>query len=199
MKISLFITVSAIFALSLAPNLVLAPPPPAGATCNISCTVADIAEWSDTSSPTINLPELTAKNSRVSASPVRNSTKAGKPQKARISNGASPSLVLYTNADVKITANSSASALPRSPYGQRSKDDNHKLVTVYKLEYDTADTITVWSSYGSLLSNDSAVKHISADGAAELTLSFTVSSDTKAIGDSGEHSAALTLTACWKS
>ena len=169
---------SAIFALSLAPNLVLAPPPPAGATCNISCTVADIAEWSDTSSPTINLPELTTQNSQVSAH---------------------DSFVLYTNGDVKITANSSASALPGSPYGQRSKDDNHKLVTVYELEYDTADTITVWSSYGSLLSNDSAVKHISADGAAEAALSFTASNDSGAIGDSGEHSAALTLTACWKS
>lgn len=178
MKISVFITVSAAIALSLAPNLALAPPPPAGATCNISCTVADIAEWSDTSSPTINPPELTTKNSQVSAS---------------------PSLVLYTNADVKITANNSASALPGSPYGQRSKDDNHKLVTVYKLEYDTADTITVWSTYGSLLSNDSAVKHISADAAAELTLSVTVSNNNIAIGDSGEHSATLTLTACWKS
>jgi len=171
-KTSLFITVSAIFALSLAPNLVLAPPPPpAGATCNISCTVADIAEWSDTSSPTINLPEPTTQNSRGSAH---------------------DSLVLYTNGDVKITADSSASA-------QRSKDDNHKLVTVYMLEYDTADTITVWSTYDSLLSNDSAVKHISADGAAEVTISVTVSNDSGAIGDSGEHSAALTLTACWKS
>jgi len=170
-KISVFITVSAAIALSLAPNLALAPPPPAGATCNISCTVIDIAEWSDTSSPTINPPELTTQNSRASAS---------------------PSLVLYTNADVKITANNSASA-------QRSKDDNHKLVTVYKLEYDTADTITVWSTYGSLLSNDSAVKHISADGAGELTLSVTASNDSRAIGDSGEHSATLTLTACWKS
>ncbi len=177
MKISVFITVSAAFALSLAPNLVLAPPPPAGATCNISCTVADIAEWSDTSSPTINLPELTTQNSRVSAG---------------------ISLVLYTNGDVKITANSSASALPGSPYGQRSKNDNHKLVTVYKLEYDTADTITAWSSYSSLLNNNSAAKHISADGAAELTLSFTASNDSGAIGDSGEHST-LTLTACWKS
>lgn len=171
MKISVFITVSAAIALSLTPNLVLAPPPPAGATCNISCTVADIAEWSDTSSPTINLPELTTQNSYVSAH---------------------DSLVLYTNGDVKITANSSASA-------QRSKDDNHKLVTVYKLEYDTADTITVWSCYGSLLSNDSAVKHISADGAGEVALSVTVSNDSGAIGDSGKHSAALTLTACWKS
>ena len=168
MKISVFITVSAAIALSLTPNLALAPPPPAGATCNISCTVADIAEWSDTSSPTINPTELTTQNSR------------------------GDSLVLYTNADVKITANSSASA-------QRSKDDNHKLVTVYKLEYDTADTITVWSTYGSLLNNDSAVKHISADGAGELTLSVTVSNDSGAIGDSGEYSAALTLTACWKS
>jgi len=172
--------------LSLAPNLALAPPPPATATCNISCTVADIAEWSDTSSPTTNLPELTTKNSRVSAS---------------------PSLVLYTNGDVKITANPQRATRnpqpvtrnPHSPSAQRSKDDNHKLVTVYKLEYDTADTITVWSNYGSLLSNDSAVKHISADGAGELTLSVRVPNDTSAIGDSGEHSAALTLTVCWKS
>jgi hypothetical protein len=69
---------------------------------------------------------------------------------------------------------------------------------VYKLEYDTADTITVWSSYGSFLNNDSAAKHISADGAGELTLSVRVPNDSGAIGDSGEYST-LTLTVCWKS
>ena len=182
MKTSLFITVAAVFALSLPQNLVLAAPPPASATCNISCTVADIAEWSDTSSPATNLPDITTQNSQVSSDTP---------------------LMLYTNGHVKINANYSVSA-------QLSKDDNHKLVTVYKLEYDTADTITVWSSYGSLLSNDSAVKHISGDGAGfpfhgflrngatEVTLSLRASNDSRALGDSGEYSATLTLTVCWK-
>ena len=171
MRVCLFITASAVFALSFALNLVLAAPPPSSATCNISCTVADIAEWSDTSSPAINIPDLTTQNSQVSAS---------------------NSLLLYTNGDVEIKSNNSVSA-------QLSKDDNHKLVTEYMLEYHTGGTTTAWSNYGSFLNNDSTVKHISGDGATEVTLSITASNDSRALGDSGAFSATLTLTVCWKS
>jgi hypothetical protein len=139
--------------------------------CNISCTVVDIAEWSDTSPPAINLTNPTAQNNQVS----------GK-----------TSLGLYTNGDVKITANNSVSA-------QLSKDNNHKLATEYKLEYDTSGTITAWSSYDSFLGNDSTVKHISCDGTIEVTLSVRVSNGSKTLEDSDEYSATQTLTVCWKS
>jgi len=170
-RVCLFITASAVFALSLAPNLVLALSPPASATCNISCTVVGIAEWSDTSSPTINLPDLTTQNSQISA---------GTP------------LMLYTNGDVEINFNNFVSA-------QLSKDDNHKLITEYMLKYHTDGTTTVWSNYGSFLNNDSTVKHISGNGATGVTLSARVSNDSRALGDSGGSNATLTLTVCWKS
>lgn len=178
MRVCLFITASAVFALSLAPNLVLAPPPPASATCNISCTVVGIAEWSDTSSPTINLPDLTTQNSQVSA---------GTP------------LMLYTNGDVEINFNNSVSTLIESPYGQLSKDDNHKLITEYMLKYHTDGTTTVWSNYRPFLNNDSTVKHISGNAATGVTLSARISNDSRSLGDSGGSNATLTLTVCWKS
>ena len=171
MRTYLSIAVLAVFAPSLISNFVLAEPPPVSATCSISCTVADIAEWSENSFPVINLPDLTTQNSQVSGS---------------------TSLVLYTNGDVKITADNSDAA-------QLSKDDNHKLITEYMLKYHTDGTTTVWSNYGSFLNNDSTVKHISGNGATGVTLSARVSNDSRALGDSGGSNATLTLTVCWKS
>lgn len=177
MRSYLFITVLAVFALFLAPSLILAGPPPVSATCKISCTVAEIVEWSDSSFPAVNLADLTAQNNKVSAS---------------------ASLVLYTNGDVKITADNSDAA-------QLSKDDNHKLVTEYKLQYDafganeTGGSTADWSNYDSFLSEGSTVMHVSGDGAVEVTLSARIFKETRRLGDSGEYIATQTLTVCWKS
>jgi len=177
MKSCLFITVVAVFFLSLAANLVLAEPPSVSATCNISCTVADIVEWSDTSFPAINLADLTGQNNQVSGS---------------------ASLVLYTNGDVKITADNSDAA-------QLSKHDNHKLVTEYKLEYyasgvdETRGGTVAWTNYDSFLSEGAQVKHVSGGGAVEVTLSVRASVETIHPVDSGEYNATQTLTVCWKS
>ena len=176
MKSRLLIVVLAVFALFLASNLVLAKPPSDSATCRITCTVANIAEWSDTSFPAINLAELTPTNN-----PSSNSA----------------TLTLYTNEDVKITADNSDAA-------QLSKDDNHKLVTEYKLEYDgsgvneTGGGTTAWSDYGTFLRNGSQVTHISGDGAVEVTLLVRASVQTTRPEDSGEYNATQTLTVCWK-
>jgi hypothetical protein len=174
MKRYLFIAVLAFFS---APNLASAQLSPVSATCNISCTVADIVEWSDTDFPPIVLPDLTTENSQVSGS---------------------ASLLLYTNGDVTITADNSDAA-------QLSKNALGKLVTEYKLEYDasgvgqTGGSTMVWSDYHSFLSKGSTVKHIYGDGAVEVILSVRASKDTLRPGDSGQYSATQTLTVCWKS
>ncbi|HUT28641.1 MAG TPA: hypothetical protein VMX13_02530 [Sedimentisphaerales bacterium] len=167
----LFITVSLVFVLSLAQSLVLAAPPLASATCNISCTVADIAEWSDNRLRAINLPDLTTHNEQVSHK---------------------SSLLLYTNGDVEISTDRRVSA-------QLSEGNNDKLVREYILEYRAAGTTTAWSNCSSLLKNDSTVKHISCDEARDATFSLTFSNDSRVFGDSDGNSDTLTLTVSWKS
>jgi len=203
MRSYLFIGVLVVFALSSAPNLALAKPPSDSATCKISCTVANVAEWSEASFPAIDLADLTTQSSQVSGS---------------------ASLVLYTNGDVKITADNSDAA-------QLSKDANHKLVTEYKLAYDafganeTGGSTVEWSNYDRFLSEGSTVTHVSGDGAVEVTLSVRVSNDSGDPGNSltpnlilanpsscnatciisctvaniGQCSATQTLTVYWKS
>ena len=177
MRSFLSIALLVVFALSLVPNPVLAAPPVVSARCNISCTVAEIAEWSDDSSPTINLPDLTTPDSQVAGS---------------------TSLVLYTNGEVKITADNSDAA-------QLSKDNLHKLITDYKLEYDTSgagqtggSTVT-WRQCNSLLNIGLMKTQVSGDDAVEVILSVVASKNTTQPGDSGRHTATHTLTVCWKS
>ena len=201
MRIYLFIAVLVVSVLSSPSNPALAKPSSVSARCNISCTVAEIVEWSDSSFPAINLADLSAQNSRVSGSSI---------------------LCLYTNTDVEITADNSDAA-------QLSKDDNHRLVTEYKLEYDafglnkTGGSMVDWSGYDSFLSEGSRVTHISGDGAVEVTLLVRVSNDISGFGNSltpnlvsanpysssaaciisctlenvGKCTATQTLTACW--
>lgn len=177
MRVYLFISVSAAFVLFLLPDLVLAEPAPVSATCAISCTVAGIAEWSDASFPAIELDELSSqRNEAVGSSRLR----------------------LYTNGDVKITADNSDAA-------QLSKDALYKLVTEYKLEYDglgakqTGGGTTAWSGFDSFLREGSQARHVSGDGAVEVILSVRVFKETIRTGDSGEYSAVQTLTVCWGS
>ncbi len=177
MRSCLPIAVPVAFALLLAPNLALAKPPSVSATCRITCTVANIMEWSDTSFPAINLAVLTPTNNPSSGSAT---------------------LTLYTNGTVSITADSSDAA-------QLSKDAIHKLITEYKLEYDgsgvneTGGRTTAWSGYSSFLTKDSQVTHISGDGAVEVTLSVRASLEGIRHEDSGEYNATQTITVCWKS
>jgi len=167
----------AVFVLSFAPDSTSAQPPPASATCNISCTVADTVEWSHADSPAITLPNLTTENSQVSGS---------------------TSLVLYTNADATITADNSDNA-------QLSKDALYKLVTKYGLEYDaaavgkTGGSTAAWNDHDSFLSKGSTVNHIPGDRAVEVILSVRASHDSKAHPISGDYTATQTLTVCWKS
>jgi hypothetical protein len=165
-----------ILALFLTQNLVLAGRAPVSATCDISCTVADIVEWSDDSFSAIDLGNLTAENREVSGS---------------------ASLVLYTNRDVQIIAdNSDASRL--------SKDGVHNLVTQYNLEYDAAGTgqtggrTAGWSDYDRFLANGSQVTHVRGDGAVEAILSVRAFKNTARAGESGHYTARQTLTVCWK-
>jgi len=163
------------------------------ATCDISCTVVDIVEWSNDSFPAINLGNLTAQVSQVQGS---------------------ASLVLYTNKDVQIVADNSDAAV-------LSKDSVHTLVTQYKLQYDglgedqTGGRTAGWTDYDQFLVNGSGVTYIPGDGAVEVILSVKalrpcpagtlentapVSSveDRNGGAVSGDYTARQTLTVCWK-
>ena len=157
-------------------NLLLAGHAPVSATCDISCTVVDIVEWSNDSFSAINLGNLTAEKSEVEGS---------------------ASLVLYTNRDVQIIAdNSDATRL--------SKDSVHTLVTQYKLQYDGAGTdqtggrTTGWTDYDHFLINDSQVTHVPGDGAVEVILSVRALKNTASAAAPGYYGARQTLTVCWK-
>jgi len=161
----------AVFVSSLPAGLAGAAPSPASAACNISCTVAEVAEWSNNSLPVADAPDTVAID---------------------IDTSGGTSLVLYTNGDVKITADNSGT-------NQLSKDALCKPITVYKPEYnpsgiDKADSSTATCSrYDPFLSNDSTARCVSSNGAVEVTLSV------KHSVDSGRYCATKTLTVCWKS
>lgn len=177
MKSCLAIPVLAVFAFYVLPECAAAAPAPASATCDITCTVADIAEWSSTTFPPINLPDLTTQDSQVSGC---------------------ASLLLYTNGDVRITADNSDAA-------QLSKDDLNKLVTEYALEYDgsavnqTGGNTVNYTHYHSFLSPDAIVKHVAGDGAVQVTLSVRVSAEDLQFPATGRYNATQTLTVCWSS
>lgn len=157
-------------------NLLLAAHAPVSATCDISCTVEDIVEWSNDSFSAINLGNLTAEKSQVEAS---------------------ASLVLYTNKDVQIVADNSDAA-------QLSNDSVHTLVTQYNLQYDGAGTdqtggrTTGWTDYDHFLINGSQVTHVPGDGAVEVILSVRALKNTESAASPGYYGARQTLTVCWK-
>ena len=155
---------------------VLAIPPPASATCHISCTVANIVEWSGTQFPDVDLGELTDNNKRA----IGETT-----------------LVLYTNGDVTITADNSNTA--ELSFG------SHKLLTKYKLKYDgfgikqTGSKPTAWHPFDTFLKEGTDIVHIPTDGAVEVILSVRASVKKVRPDNSGRYNATQTLTACWKS
>jgi hypothetical protein len=175
MKSFLLIIALAVLALLLTEAIIYATPPPSSAVCNITCTVADIAEWSNESFPPIQL-DLTAKNNQTSGS---------------------SSLVLYANGDVEITADNSDAA-------QLSKNSFSKLTTEYKLESgnfteDQSGTdLADWSSFDSFLGNGTTINYIPGSGAIEIILSVKTVNDSVSPAPPGLYQAAQTLTVCWK-
>ncbi|MFA5239252.1 MAG: hypothetical protein WC476_06040 [Phycisphaerae bacterium] len=172
----LSIAVLMAYVLSGAPSLVLAVPPPASASCKISCTVADIAEWSESRFPDIALGELAAD------------------KKQAIGESA---LVLYTNGNVTVTADNSNTA--ELSFG------SHVLTTKYKLRYNrlginqAGGNSTVWYPFDTFLKEGTEIVHTSTSGAVEVILSVEASVEEITPQDSGQYTAVQTLTVCWKS
>lgn len=165
-----------VYVLLRMPGLVSAVPPPASAICKISCTVANIVEWSEISFPGIDLGSLTAKNKQAIGETA---------------------LTLYTNGDVTITAdNSNTAELSFGP---------HTLLTKYKLKYDgsgieqTGGSPTAWRPFDTFLKEGTDIVHIPTDGAVEVILSVRTSIENICPENSGQYNAIQTLTACWKS
>ena len=172
----LFIILLTAYVLFGASSLVLAVPPPANATCNISCTVANIVEWSETRFPDVELGELTANNKQATGETV---------------------LTLYTNGNVTITADNSNVA--ELSFG------THVLMTKYKLRYDglgvkqTGNKPTAWRPFDTFLKEGTDIVHTPSDGAVEVILSVSASVKEITPQTSGRYTAVQTLTACWKS
>jgi hypothetical protein len=168
--ISLFCSVIALPASAVSPR-------PAVATCKITCTVAEIVEWSKTSFPDIDLGELTVKNKQASGE---------------------AELMLYTNGDITIIADNSNNA--ELSFG------SHTLQTEYNLKFDgsgigrTGGKSTSWSSFDTFLKGGADIVHSDGDGAVVVTLSVKASITEEINSDnSGQYNAIQTLTACWKS
>ena len=166
----------AVCVLSSSQVLVLAVPPPAVATCKISCTVANIVEWSETQFPGGDLGEVTANNKQATGETV---------------------ITLYTNGDVTITADNSNTA--ELSFG------THALMTKYKLRYDglgvkqTGNRPTTWYPFDTFLNKGADIIHIPTDGAVEVILSVRASIKKIRPENSGRYTATQTITACWKS
>jgi len=172
MKSFRFVITLAILALLPTEAVVYAKPSPSSAVCNITCTVADIAEWSHESFSPIHL-DLTAKNNQASGS---------------------SSLVLYANGDVEITAD-------HSDMAQLSKNSFSKLTTEYKLESDNFmgnQSPTDWSNFDSFLGNGTTITHTPGSGAVEIVLSVKAVNDSGSPASPGFYQASQTLTVCWK-
>ncbi len=161
--------------LSLGANSAIAAPDPAfdAATALVTVTVDEIIEWAAASFDTIAIANITNQGDTPSAS---------------------ESLVLYTNCDLDITADNTATA-------QLTKTTD-TLVTEYKLEYDgdggtaTGGATVNWTEYDTFLSGaGSAVTHVTLDGAVNVTLSARASNAAGTLADAGDYTATQTLTA----
>ena len=155
---------------------VVAVPPPTSATCRISCTVANIVEWSQTSFPDVDLSTLTTENKQT----VEETT-----------------LTLYTNGSVIITADNGNTA--ELSFG------THALLTKYMLRYDGSGTTqtggrpTEWRPFDTFLKKPANILHIPNDGAVEIILSVEASIENIRPENSGQYKAIQTLTVSWVS
>lgn len=161
----------AIFALSSACDSLLANRPSVSATCDISCTIAETVEWSQSGFQDVEPANLTGQNTQIYHS---------------------TSVMLYTNADVAITTDN-------SDLVQLAEDKACRFVTDHKLEGDTGETITAPSSYEHLLINSPTLMRITGDAGADVTLSAKVHNHTTTQAEVDKHRATVTLTVCWQS
>jgi hypothetical protein len=146
------------------------PPPPASATCRITCRVAEVIEWSDASFQDIDLGELSPKHTEAAGQSV---------------------LTLYTNGDVIITADNSQSA--------ELSNGRYQIQTQYQLQCDTGISPTQWCTYDTFLKEALEIIHNQTDGAVMVILSVKAQTNNFHSGSEGEYTAVQTLTACWKS
>jgi len=150
-------------------------PPPADATAAVTCTVAGIMEWSGNFAG-IDLANITTQAGAVTGSAA---------------------VTLYTNGDVDISADNTATA--------RLVNGSSVLVTEYRLEYDgdgvtaTGGSTVDYTAYNSFLSSPSSITHISTDGAVGVTLKVRASNPASNVADAGAYTATQTLTATWGS
>jgi hypothetical protein len=172
-KVLLLVTV----VLFLAPGLVLADPNDTDATCSVTVTVDNIMEWSGNFSG-IDLGTITSQGDIVDGNDTT---------------------TLYTNGNVDITADNTATA--QLSNGDPNSSDT--LVTEYKLTYDgdgasaTGGSTVDWTEYDTFLSSASVVTHISEDGAVEVRLWARASNPAGEVADAGSYGATQTLTASW--
>ena len=154
----------------------LAEPAPATAVCKISCTVANVVEWSEANFSDIDLGEITPKKKQG----------LGKAE-----------LQLYTNGNVEITADNDNDA--------ELLLGTSTLLTEYKLQYDgsgvnqSGGKTVPWTRYDKFLKKGSRIIHISDDGNVVIMLSVRASLKNPRPKQAGRYTATQTLTACWKS
>ena len=148
---------------------------PVSASCNISCIVEDVVEWSSDSSLSINSENTESENDPSVAD---------------------ASLMLYTNSDVEIIADNSGAAL--------LSDDSRTLSTRYILHYDRAGTeltnsrIVAWNDFDSFPAGLSQVTYIPGDCAVEVILSVNALKNPSNVDKPTFSSPSQTLTVCWK-
>ncbi|MEN6386164.1 MAG: hypothetical protein ABFD79_13325 [Phycisphaerales bacterium] len=172
-KFIIFLVTLAIFSNGSA---IAFPPPPASATCRITCRVAETVEWSQASFEDIDLGELNSKHKQTQGQ---------------------SSLILYTNGDVEITADNSENA--------ELSNGAYKLQTQYKLDFDaiggsqTGAMPTEWCTYDTFLKEAAQIIHSKTDGNVVIILSVKADIDQIRKDSGGEYYAMQTLTVCWKS
>ncbi len=150
--------------------LVAFPPPPASATCRITCRVAEVVEWSNEAFDDIDLGEISPKRTETTGQSI---------------------LTLYTNGDVIITADNSETA--------ELSNGSRKLDTQYQLQFDSGISPTDWCAYDAFLKEAVEITHNQTDGGVVVILSVKAHANDFQPGTGGEYTAVQTLTACWKS
>ena len=145
------------------------------ATCSISATVDDIMEWAG-DFPAIDLGTMSSQADVLTGNATQ---------------------TLYTNGDVSITADNTATA--------ELAVGGDTLYTEYGLQYDgdgasaTGGANVAYAVYSSFVSTGSSVTHISLDGGVDVTLQARASNAAGTQANSGVYTATQTLTASWAS
>ncbi|MFO8008726.1 MAG: hypothetical protein R6V05_13425 [Candidatus Brocadiia bacterium] len=158
----------------LAAGVVRAQPADDTATCSVSATVDSIMEWAGNFAA-IDLGTMTAQSDVLTGSATQ---------------------TLYTNGNVDVTADNTATA-------ELSEAGGDTLYTEYGLQYDgdgvaaTGGSDVAYVVYSSFLSTASTITHVDGDGAVDITLQARASNAAGTQADAGSYSATQTLTASW--